>query len=141
MNRYAKSGRGRCKKCDGFIAKDTVRFGSVFRIHGHPAITWKHLRCVTRVQAENIIEVKRLTMNDIGGLSELNRKDQKRVEKKFMDLLGRHTLPSHYSHPSTTTTTIVSTFNNDNKHIYPNLDDNKKTEQRSNKRSKIINNS
>jgi hypothetical protein len=141
MNRYAKSGRGRCKKCDGFIAKGTIRFGSMFDIHGRRAITWKHLRCVTREQAENIVEIKRLTMNDIGGLSELNLKDQKRVEKKFMDLLGRKTLPSHNSNPSTTTKTIDSTFNNDNKHIYPNLDDNKNTEQRSNKRKKIINNS
>jgi hypothetical protein len=86
---YCKSGRAMCKKCQGNMGEGTIKFGSGVDMGNFLQVTWKHLRCVSKEQATNIlVNYKIDPLTGISGMSRLKPEDQQRVVKRLNDLVN-----------------------------------------------------
>lgn len=77
----ARSGRARCRGCDGFIDEHALRFGSVCGPEHHFAgrVFWKHLECVTLRQFANALDAHDGNLTDIPGVADLDVDDRATV--------------------------------------------------------------
>lgn len=79
----AKSGRSFCKITKELIAKGEVRFGSLVEMGGHESYHWRKLSALTPKVIKNVQD-KVGDVTQIDGYAELSPKEQKQVDKAFV---------------------------------------------------------
>jgi len=86
---YCPSGRTQCrtKKCErGKVEKGQIRFGSISNSPGQSQTSWKHVECVSPVQARNVLSWCNGEVNRIDKWSTLSKSDQERVSNLLKQL-------------------------------------------------------
>uniref|UniRef100_A0A7S4SGE2 PARP-type domain-containing protein n=1 Tax=Alexandrium monilatum TaxID=311494 RepID=A0A7S4SGE2_9DINO len=78
----AKSNRSACKACKEKIDKGEVRFGSLVDMGGYGSYHWRHAKCITPKQAENV-ESKLGSCESLGGYALLTPGQKAQLCKVF----------------------------------------------------------